>query len=131
DQGWCSGTLAFDIRGGNVDGTDVGGTKAALTGDWPGGFLGGNGTGRVYFDPAVAQPQRTALEAVFSGQKGGVFEAIAGLVTKWQPAKEAPINIQKGAEEIRVTVGNFGELVVKPLVGPNVQPTTLHNAAAA
>lgn len=36
-RGWCSGTLVFDIQGGNVDGTDVGGTKVAVVGDWPSG----------------------------------------------------------------------------------------------
>ena len=33
DSGWCSGTLAFDIRSGNVDGEDVGGTVEFVAGE--------------------------------------------------------------------------------------------------
>ncbi len=57
DEGWCSGALIFDIKGGSVDGADVGGTKVAFVGDWPRGFLAGDGTARLYFDPGVSQEQ--------------------------------------------------------------------------
>ncbi len=131
DQGWCSGTLAFDIRSGNVDGMDVSGIRVAVAVDWPGGMLSGNGTGRLYFDPSASQQQRAALEAVLTGQRGGVFEALTAVVSKVLPSKEAAIKIQRGDEETRITVGNFGELVVKPLRGPTGALTKLLNGAAA
>lgn len=132
DQGWCSGGLTMDIRSGNIDGVNVGGTKVSLNVDWPAGMLSGDGTGRLYFDPAVSQQQRAALEAVLTGKRGGVFEAIGALVPSIRPSKEARINIQKDSEDVtRITVGDFGELVVKPLRGANGQPTRLLNAAAA
>ena len=132
DQGWCSGTLAIDIQTGNVDNTDVGRTKVVFVADWPGGMLAGNGKARLYFDPSVSQQQRTALEAVLFGKRGGVFEGLGGLVPNALPSKEARINIQTGAdEETRITVGEFGDLIIKPLKGANGKPTTLVNAAAA
>jgi len=131
DQGWCSGALAFEITSGNVDGIDVGGSKVAMAVDWPGGMLSGDGTGRLYFDPSVSPQRRVALEAVLTGQRGGVFEAIAPLIPKILPSKEAPITIEKGAEETRIGVRNFGELVVKPLRGPTGAVTKLLNGAAA
>lgn len=131
DQGWCSGVLVFDIQSGDADGTDVSGTKVALVGDWPSGFLSGNGTGRLYFDRAVSQQQRAALEAIFSGQRGGVFEAVGALISKVLPSKEAAVNIQKGTDETRITVGDFGNLVVKPLRGPTGELTRLLHGAAA
>jgi hypothetical protein len=131
DQGWCSGSLAFDIRNGNIDGVDVNNCKVVLIGDWPGGMLAGNGTAILYFDPAVSQQQRSALEAVLGGQKGGVFGAIAPLIPNSRPSKTAPVNIQRGAEEIRITVGDFGELVTKPLKGATVEPTRLLHGSAA
>ena len=131
DQGWCSGTLAFDIRSGTIEGTDVAGTKAVLVADWPRGFLGGNGTGRIYFDPAVSQQQQSALETVLGGKRGGVFEAVAGLIPTVLPSKKAPINFQKNEDETRVTIGDVGELIVKPLRGPTGEATrVLHGAAA-
>ena len=129
DQGWCSGVLAFEITRGSVDGVDVSGTKAVFDGDWPRGFISGDGIGRLYFDPSASQEQRAALEAVLSGQRGGVFEAIAALVTKTLPSKEAPINIEKGKEETRIKVGDIGELVSKPLRGATGEVTKLLHGA--
>ena len=103
----------------------------ALDGDSPRGFLSSNGTGRLYFDPSVSQEQRAALETVLSGQRGGVFEAIGSLAPTILPSKEAPINIQPGTVEIRITVGDFGMPMVKPLKGATGEYTRLLHGAAA
>ncbi len=131
DRAWCSGTLAFDIRGGNVDGTDVSGCKVVLAADWPSGFLAGNGKGRLYFDAGVSQKQRAALEPVVSGRSGGALEGIGALVPTMLAAKEAAITIQRSDDETRIKVGDFGELVSKPLRGATGELTRLLHAAAA
>jgi hypothetical protein len=131
DRGWCSAALVFDIRSGEVDGTDVSDTKVALATDFPSGYLAGNGTGRLYFDPEVSQEQRSALESVFSGQQGGVFEFLAGLIPSVLPTREAPINIQAGEDTTRVKVGDFGAVVVTPLRDPEGNITTVRHAAGA
>lgn len=131
DHGWCSAVMLLDIRSGAVDGTDVSNTKVAMAIDWPAGMLAGKGTGRTYFDPAVSQRQRAVLEGVLTGKKGGVFEVMGTLVSKLLPPKEAPVTIKKSSEETRATVGNVGELVVKPLKGPSGQVTRLLHGAAA
>ncbi len=131
DQGWCSAVMVVDIQKGNADGTDLSGTKVALVGDWPSGFLSGNGTARLYFDPSISAEQRSKLEGIVSGQKGGVFEILGSLISNVQPSEEAPINIQSGDEETRISVGDFADLVVKPLRGPTGEPTRLLHGAAA
>jgi hypothetical protein len=131
DQGWCSGAILLDIRSGNVDGVDVSGTKAFLLADWPSGFLSGNGTGRLYFDPGVAREQRSALEAVLKGQRGGVFEVFSALIPTFLPTKEAPITLQAGADETRATIGEVAEVVVTPLRGASGEYTRLLHGAAA
>jgi hypothetical protein len=131
DRGWCSAVRLYDIQRGDIDGIDVSGTKVALVADWPSGFLAGNGTGRLYFDLDVSQEQRGALEVVLTGQRGGVFEVIAALVPNFLPSAEAPINIVLGEEETRATVGEVGEVVVKPLRGPQGDFTRLLHGAAA
>jgi hypothetical protein len=128
DRGWCSGALVFDIRSGEVDGTDVGGSKVAFAADWPAGFLAGNGTGRLYFDTSVSQEQRSALEPLFGGQKGGIFELIAGLVSDALSTKEVPINIQTGEDATRIKVGDVGGLMVAPLRDEEGNVTTLRHA---
>lgn len=104
DHGWCGGALLFEIDKGAVDGVDVSGCRAALAADWPGNFFGGNGTARLYLDSAASQAQRTALEAVLSGKKGGMFGNVLGhVVTHWLPSKTAAITIDRnGAISARV-----------------------------
>jgi hypothetical protein len=130
DQGWCSGTLAFDIKNGDVNGTDVSGTTVVIDGDWPSGFLSGNGTGRIYFDPSVSQEKRAALEALLTGQHGGVFEVFGTLVTNMLPTKEAPIKAESNDDGFHVTVGDFGLLAGKTLRGVDGRPTKILNGAA-
>lgn len=131
DRGWCSGTLAFDIRSGRVDGTDVSNTRVVLAADWPSGFLAGNGTGRLYFDEGTPQERRTALEPVLMGQRGGVLEAVSSLVPTWLPARTAPIRVETGDEKTRIVVGDYGEVVTEPLKGATGERTRLLHAAAA
>ena len=131
DRGWCSAALIFDVRSGEVDSTDVSGTKAALAGDFPSGYLAGNGTGRLYFDPEVSQEQRSALESVFSGQQGGIFELFRGLIPEMKPSREASINIQAGEEATRAKVGDFGAIVVAPIRDAEGNITTLRHGPAA
>ena len=131
DRGWCSAAIVLDVRSGEVDGTDVSGTKAAFDGDWPSGFLAGNGTGRLYFDQGVSQEQRSALESVIRGERGGVFEILASLTPQFLPSKEAPINIQPGEDTAHIKVGDFGAMVVTPLRGPEGDLTTVRHAPGA
>ena len=130
DHGWCSGTLAFDIRKGKVDGVDVGGSKVVLAADWPSGFLAGNGKGRVYFDSKMSAEQRSAVEGVITGQKGGVLEAISALVPTFLPAKTAQIAIQRKDDETRIKIGDVGELVSTRMRGASGEFTRLLHAAA-
>ena len=132
DRGWCSAVRLYDIRSGNVDGIDVSGTKVALVADWPSGFLAGNGTGRLYFDLGVSQEQRVALEALITGQRGGVFEVIGALVPTFLPSEEASITIQVDEEgTTQAAVGDVGVVVVRPLRGPQGDFTRLLHGAAA
>jgi hypothetical protein len=132
DRGWCSAVRHYDIQSGDIDGVDVSGTKVALVADWPSGFLAGNGTGRLYFDPGVSQEQRDALEALITGQRGGVFEIIGALVPNFLPSGEATVTIQVDEEgTTQAAVGDIGVVVVKPLRGPQGDFTRLLHGAAA
>ena len=130
DHGWCSGTLAFEIRKGAIDGVDVSGTKVVLAVDWPSGFLAGNGKGRLYFDSRMSGEQRSAVEGVVSGKKGGALEAISALVPTFLAPKEASISIQRKDDETRIKVGDFGELVSTRMRGASGEYTRLLHAAA-
>jgi hypothetical protein len=130
DQGWCSGSIAFDIEKGDVEGEDISGSRVVLIGDWPKAFLAGDGIGRLYFDRGVSPKKRAALEKVFSGKMGGVWEPVGALVPKWLPSKEAAIKIRKDGETTHIDVEGFGELVSTPLKGATGEPTRLLHGAA-
>src|SRR3990172_8260395 len=111
DQGWCSGTLAFDIQQGSSDGVDLAGCKAAVVFDLPGDFASGNMTARLYLDSGASEDQRRALEAIFTGKKGGNWEAMSAAIVKWVPTKVASISITTG-DKPSVTVGAFGKVTL-------------------
>jgi hypothetical protein len=132
DQGWCSAVLVIEIRDGNADGVNLGGTKVALAADWPSGFLAGNGTGRLYLDEGLTEQQRGALEGVLSGSQGGMpADVLKALVPNMLPSRVAPITINKDGDDVQITVGGFGEAVVKPRKGPTGELTRLMHGAAA
>lgn len=114
----CSAALVFAIRDGYVGDTDVGGANVAIAVDWPGAIMGGNGTGRMYFDATLSDGQRTALEPVLQGRCGGVFAQFPALITKTLPPRVAPIRIEAGPDETRLTVGDTGGMVVRPMRSP-------------
>ena len=131
DQGWCTTSFPMEIRSGNVDGADMSGAKVVWMGHFPASPFAGNGTARLYFDPAVPQEQRGALESVLKGERGGLFEALASLISRYVPSAEAPITLQKGEQETRIRVGDYGEFVVQPLRNQEGKAVTVRNGVGA
>lgn len=112
DQGWCSGVLTFAIDRGQSDGVDVSGRTVVFLIDLPKDFASGDGTARLYIDDSADEDQRRELEAIFTGQKGGPGEVLAGLVSKWLPAAIAPISVG-GDDSPTVSVGGVGNADLK------------------
>ena len=129
DQGWCSGAIVFDVERGNADRLALDGHTVVLLADWPGDFWAGNGTARLYIDERTTPEQRQALEAIFSGQRGGPMEAVSGLISKWLPAETAPIEVTWG-DTTTATVGEVGQLTSQRLKNEAGQPATVQGAAA-
>jgi hypothetical protein len=130
DKGWCAAAILYDIKQGSIDGVDVSGTKAVLTAEWPGNFFGGNGKARMYIDQGASDQQRLALEAVFSGKKGGLFEGLMGaVISKWLPSKTTAIDVQRGGTPA-VSIGQFGKVTLTPFKNEAGQPTIVQGAAA-
>jgi hypothetical protein len=130
DEGWCGGAFAFDIREGNSDGVDLGGTRVVISGEWPGNFFLGNGTLRVYVDEAATDDQRRELGAIFNGDKGGHLAGLwDAVMTQKLPILTERIQIQWG-DNPSVTVGSIGQATLKPVKDPAGKPTEVAGAAA-
>jgi hypothetical protein len=132
DQGWCSGSLIFEVHEGAADDISLGGLRVVVVVDFPADFFTGNGTARLYIDENANADQRRELEAIFSGKKGGPLEAAWGAtVTQWLPTQVANIEIQDG-DAPSITVGNVAQVTYQsPIRDAEGRATVIEGAAAA
>ena len=132
DQGWCDGVIVFRVQRGASDGVNLGGRTVVVTADFPGpNFFDGNATARLCIDQAANPAQRRELEAIFQGKKGGPWEAVGALVTKWLPTQASRIDIQQDGDTLTATVGNVGQVKSQSMKDPEGHPTTLRHAGLA
>jgi hypothetical protein len=111
DQGWCAGSLALRIEEGSSDGVDLSGRTVVLRVHFPGPTMfDGNAHGRVHVDEGASDEQRTELETIAQGKKGGPMEQLAPLITTWLPTQTATIGVQEDGETITVGVDGAGEV---------------------
>lgn len=132
DQGWCSGSLIFEVHEGAADDISLDGLRVVVVVDFPADFFTGNGTARLYIDENANAEQRRELEAIFSGKKGGPLEAAWGAtVTRWLPTQVANIEIQDG-DAPSITVGNVAQVTYQsPIRDAEGRATVIEGAAAA
>jgi hypothetical protein len=97
DQGWCASPILFRLRDGAADGVNLGGLTLALALFFPGPTLyDGNATARLYLEEGATAEQRSTLEPIMQGRRGGPMQILAGLITTWLPTQTAPITVQEG-----------------------------------
>ena len=77
---YCRATLAFAIREGEIDGTDVGGRRVVTIIDTPKVMTDGNWRLGMFVDDQATDEQFDKLVKVFGGQLGGPMAALAPLV---------------------------------------------------
>ncbi len=131
DQGWCSGGLIFDVQEGHSDGVDLRG-KVAIRIDFPADFFSGNGIARLYLDESISEQQRTELEGIFSGRRGGHLEAVwQATVSEWLPPQVTSIEIEDG-DTPSMRIGDVGRVQFQaPMQDPTGKVTTVQDSAAA
>jgi hypothetical protein len=103
-DGQCHGLIVMNINEGALDSTDLSGTKVVLSYSSPGKISDGGLRLGLVIDDAASDEQAVALERIFSGKAGGMFEAFAGLTDKWLGAERAAIGFSDG-DEPQATVG--------------------------
>jgi hypothetical protein len=91
---FCRVTLAFNIRDGMVDDTDIAGRKLVLIADTPKVMTEGNWRVGVFIDEDATDEQFDKLVQVFSGQLGGPMAGLAPLIGEMLGAQRASIVIE-------------------------------------
>ena len=111
DQGWCAGSLTFEIEEGDSDGVDLAGRKVTVLADWPGPTLfDGNGTARIFIDDGASDDQVRELSAIFQGERGGPMEILGGLISTWLPVETTSITTSRDGDVITATIGSVGKV---------------------
>ena len=113
---YCRAALCFNIKSGEIDGTDVSGLKAAFVIDTPkvmteGGWLLG-----VFIDDQATDEQAEKLTAVFTGTMGGPMEALGPLVGEMLGVERVPIEMIDDGLLHSVKVGDAIDFQIKDIV---------------
>lgn len=126
-DGWHSGACVWDIQQGNSDGVDLSGTTAAMTYDMSGDFLSDNGRGRIYVGDSADPEQHRELEAILSGQRGGVFEFFGTSIPNMLPARSVSVSLV-GGDQPAATVGDVAKMALRRHKTTSGKQTTLNDA---
>ena len=127
DQKWCSGAFAIRILQGSSDGVDLSGATLALQFELPGDFLGGIDKAKLYLDRGLTTDQGRELDAIFHGEKGGLWGGMRGMIKTWLPSTVAKVDITEG-DTPTATVDGFGTIMLQPIKTENGNPTRLVDA---
>jgi hypothetical protein len=118
---YCRVVLAFNIREGEVEGTDIGGLKVALVADTPKVMTDGNWKLGVFLDAAASDEQADKLVKVFSGQLGGPMAALAPLVGEMVGVERAAIEVVDDGHRHSVRIGDAVDFEIEDIVPFGVQ----------
>ncbi len=113
---YCRVVLVFNIKRGDVEGTDVGGLIVALAADTPKVMSDGNWRLGVFIDAAASDAQAEKLGAVFSGALGGPMEALGPLVGEMLGVERTPIEVREDGLRHSVKIGDAAEFEIEDVV---------------
>ena len=113
---FCRVSLIFDIREGEVDGTDIGGLKVAVVAETPKVMTEGNWRLGVFVDENASDEQMEKLVQVFSGQLGGPMAALSPMVGEILGVERAPIEVVDDGLRHSVRVGDAVDFEIEDIV---------------
>jgi hypothetical protein len=109
-------TLVFNVKDGQVDGTDVSGLTVAAVADTPKVMSEGNWRLGVFIDAAASDEQAEKLGAVFSGALGGPMAALGPLVGETLGVERAPIEVQESGLRHSIRIGDAIDFEIEDVV---------------
>ncbi len=113
---YCRVVLVFDIRQGDVEGTDIAGRKVALVADTPKVMTDGNWKLGVYVDDGASDEQMDQVVKVFSGQLGGPMAALAPLVGEIVGVEKAAFEVNEDGLLHSVRIADTVDFEVEDIV---------------
>ncbi len=113
---FCRVTFVFNIRGGEIEGTDIAGRRVVLIADTPKVMTDGNWRLGVYVDDQASDEQFDKLVQVFGGQLGGPMGALAPLVGEVVGVERAAIDVTEDGLRHSARVGDTIDFEIEDIV---------------
>ena len=113
---FCRVTLVFNIREGEIEGTDVGGMKVVAIADTPKVMTEGNWRLGMFIDERATDEQFDKLVQVFGGQLGGPMGALTPLVGEILGVERAAIDVSDDGLRHSVRVGDVIAFEIEDIV---------------
>ena len=112
----CKVVLVFNVKSGEVEGTDVSGLTVAAVADTPKVMSKGNWRLGVVIDADASDEQAEKLGGVFSGALGGPMEALGPLVGEDLGLQRLPIEVREDGLTHSVKIGEEIDLEIEDVV---------------
>ena len=112
----CKVVLVFNIKQGEVDGTDVSGLTVAAVADTPKVMSEGDWRLGVVIDAGASDEQAEKLGGVFSGALGGPMEALGPLVGENLGVERLPIEVQEDGLRHSIRIGDAVDFEIEDVV---------------
>lgn len=113
---YCRVVLVFNVKEGEVDGTDVSGLTVAAVCETPKVMSEGNWRLGVVIDAAASDEQAEKLGGVFSGALGGPMEALGPLIGENLGVERLPIEVREDGLKHSVRIGEVVDFEVEDVV---------------
>jgi hypothetical protein len=113
---FCRVSLVFNIREGDIDGTDIAGRKVVMIADSPKVMTEGNWRLGVFVDDETSDEQFEKLVQVFSGQLGGPMAGLAPLVGEMLGVERAAIEVHDDGLRHSVKVADKIDFEIEDIV---------------
>jgi hypothetical protein len=116
ENDYCRVTNFFNIKEGEIEGTDVSGLRVALIVETGEVMADGNWRLGLFIDERASDEQMEKLTAVFGGQKGGPMEAAASLVSEMLGVERAPFQVVEDGLRHSVKIGDAIDFEIEDIV---------------
>ena len=124
----CVGHWAVHIANGSFDDVAVADLNVVVLFDAPVLMHDGGWTQRLYLDERASEPQRRALEQIFTGAAGGPWERIGQFVATRLETHVVPIRYEDRDGEKRLLIPGLFSTTVTPIRGRDGKsPAVLSN----
>ncbi len=112
----CKVVLVFNVKSGEVEGTDVSGLTVAAVADTPKVMSEGNWRLGVVIDADASDEQAEKLGGVFSGALGGPMEALGPLIGENLGMERQPIEVREDGLTHSVRIGDEVDFEIEDIV---------------